>query len=238
KPGNHTVLIPLQNAPNSLEPLCQPARIRVSDRNAVTLRLTGLSPIEICVPNSKPQTITPVANPLETIINTVSALKSFDFGTSVSSHYNLIIKDFNDHSLYPGTPPPDPEKAVFDTFTELSNQVPGVAGPLFEKQKRWQDLYQADLNDIAKYLADDYRGEKFSKFDPEHDSSLTTVRGHRSYPVATDSASPIDATAITSPPSQADFSQLEAIVDEMSDIAPRLINSCVTAGSICNSSRL
>jgi hypothetical protein len=65
KPGGHTVVVPLQNQPNSFEPSCQPARIRVNDRGVVTISLTGVSPTEVCLPSSKPATITTVVNPLE-----------------------------------------------------------------------------------------------------------------------------------------------------------------------------
>jgi hypothetical protein len=116
--------------------------------------------------------------------------------------------------------------------------LPSVSDPVFEKQRKWQNDYQTDLNNIASYLADDYRGEKYSNFDPEHDPVLATVRDHKSYPVATDAAHPIDPTAITSPPNEADYAQLQAIVDEMGDLAPRLIASCVTAGKTCDAIQL
>ena len=46
EPGASTVNIPLVS--NSLEPECQPARIRVNDRAPVTLHLTNISPLEVC----------------------------------------------------------------------------------------------------------------------------------------------------------------------------------------------
>ena len=56
KPGEHLVVVPLQGAPNAFEPACQPARIRVNDRQQVIIRLTGLSPVDVCTASSKPPT--------------------------------------------------------------------------------------------------------------------------------------------------------------------------------------
>ena len=77
KPGDVTVKVPL--VPNSMEPSCEPSRIRVSDRTAVTLMITSVSPVEVCALGTKSQSVTAVTNPLESIINTISAYKSFDF---------------------------------------------------------------------------------------------------------------------------------------------------------------
>ena len=88
KPGQHLVTVPLQGAPNAYEPACQPARIRVNDRQQVVIRLTGLSPVDVCSAASKPPTTTTVANPLETIINTVTGLKSFDFETANATTFS------------------------------------------------------------------------------------------------------------------------------------------------------
>jgi hypothetical protein len=227
KPGDRAILIPLQRAPNSFEPACQPGRIRVNDRARVTIRLTGLSPIDVCLPSSKPQTVTTVASPLETIINTVSGLKSFDFETastqfSANRINNLVLNP-------PSAPPPSTaDQQALDLFKSLAGRVMPIAQPIFAKQMAWQNNYQTDLNTIARYIAQDYRGAQFSTFAPETDPQLATVRRHLAFPLATDPQS------IASPPSELDYAALQALVDEMSTLQPRLIDACTKTGQNCD----
>ena len=255
KPGGHTVLVPLQNAPNSFEPLCQPARIRVNDRAPITLRLTGVSPTEVCLPNSKPQTVTTVANPLETIINTVTGLKAFAFERASTLYSTESIESLS--SLIIGTPPAPPtpgetaeqkrqrlaeekkasearaaDEEALNLFKQLASSVIPTASTVFAKQTAWQSYYQTDLNNMAKYLSQDYRGTRYSSFQPETDPQLATVRSHLSFPIAADPQSP------TSPPSEVDYASLQALADEMGTLQGRLIDSCTKPGQKCDPSLL
>ena len=252
KPGKHTVLVPLQNAPNSSEPACQPARIRVSDRAPVTLRLTGVSPIDVCLISSKPQTVTPITNPLEALINTISGLKSFDFAPatqfSAAAIDNIVIFE----AVAPAQAPPketDAEKRqrleaekkaaeakaaddeALKLFRTLAKTLRATAEPVFLKQTAWQGYYKADLIAIATYLAQDYRGIQYVNFKPEIDPLLASVRGHQLFPTA----APADPA---SPPSEVDYAALQALVDELKPLQTRLVTSCTTAGQKCDASAL
>jgi hypothetical protein len=252
KPGQHTVVIPLQNAPNSSEPACQPARIRVNDRAPVTLRLTGVSPIDVCLVSSKPQTVTPVTNPLEALINTISGLKSFDFEPATQFSAAAIDNIVLFQAVSPAQPPPGETEAekrarleaekkaaeakaaddeALKLFRALAKTLRPTAEPVFVKQTAWQGYYKADLVAIATYLAQDYRGTQYVNFRPESDPLLASVRSHQSFPTA----APADPA---SPPSEVDYAALQALVDELKPLQTRLVSSCTTAGQKCDAGAL
>jgi len=49
-PGATSLEVPL--VPNSMEPICEPQRIRVPDRTQVTLNIVNVSPTEYCTPTA------------------------------------------------------------------------------------------------------------------------------------------------------------------------------------------
>lgn len=63
------IRVDLQGAPNSMEPIAEPRRIRVDDRARVRFVLDGLSPLDVCTRNTGTPTVeTPVPQSLVTTI--------------------------------------------------------------------------------------------------------------------------------------------------------------------------
>jgi len=79
---------------NSMEPSFEPQLIRVPDRTQVTLNIVNVSPTEYCSPTAPAPTPTTVTNPIESIINTVSGLKSFNL--IPESTFKAQIRDIPD----------------------------------------------------------------------------------------------------------------------------------------------
>jgi hypothetical protein len=211
-----------------------------------------MSPIDVCLVSSKPQTVTPVTNPLESLINTISGLKSFDFeGATRFSASAIDNIDLFQAFVAPEAPPgetdaqrklrEDAEKKAAEAktaddealklFKTLAKELKTTAEPVFVKQSAWQVYYQADLNQITTYLSQDYRGMRYLNFEPETDSLLANVRAHQLFP----KAAPADPT---SPPSEVDYASLQALVDELKALQTRLASSCTTAGQKCNADAL
>lgn len=232
-PGSHTVVIPLQNQPNALEPACQPARIRVNDRAPVSLQLTGLSPVEICVPASKAATVTTAVNPVESIINTVSGLKSFDFEAAnrellgnVSDMANLFRAPAN----VPPQPPP-PVNQALTLFRTLASTLNDTAKPVFDKQAHWQGLYSADIDALNKYLMADYRVMNYKMFHPDNDSLLDAVRSHAVLPPVPPHAATLSHPELDTPPTEVDYAALQALVDQMKTLQTGLVSACTSAST-------
>ena len=73
--GNKTrITISLQNVPNNMEPSAEPRRIQVNDRASVVLRLTNLSPLDVCTLGARTPSPTPETNVAESITGTIAAL--------------------------------------------------------------------------------------------------------------------------------------------------------------------
>jgi hypothetical protein len=243
KPGQTSISVTLQNNPNAFEPVCQPTRIRVNDRTPVKLTLEKLSPIEICTPSTKASTPTAVTNPLESIINTVAGLKSFDFEQHINANdfmQDMVTID-NFLGLQPRTPavtppqrrlppnPQTPDQQALALFNEVAGQVLETAQNVTKKQTAWQGYYQKDSDAMVTYLSADYRGANYIQFDPDGAASLAAVRSH----IATSS---IAANGYTDgyPPNELDYAQLQMLIDQMKSLQSRLITSCTTTGQQCN----
>jgi hypothetical protein len=242
----HLVVVPLKGAPAPLEPACLPTRIRVNDRDQVVIRLTGLSPVDVCAASAKPPTVNPVANPLETIINSITSLKSFDFETTNATRFSATNLGLLQH-LFPPTPTAKPketpdekkkrEEAEADQqaltlFMSLSEGVTPAAKTVFDKQTDWLNAYQNDVKTMAAYLMQDYRGTLYKNFQPESDPILSTVRAHLQFPKAKYPTTKDDI------PSELDYAPLQALADQMKSLQTRLITSCTTAGKVCDKNAL
>jgi hypothetical protein len=247
KPGSHHILIPLQGGAASYEPQCQPARLRVSDRRPLTIRITGLSPIDVCTTSAKPPTLTVVANPLEAIVNSVSALKSFDFSSAealqneASGQLDLLFIPSTKESPPTHETPEEKKKreeeekkaaaakaadaAALALFKSLNTQVLPAAKDLYAKQLYWFGRFQSDVTAMSLYLEQDYRLRNYTKFLPETD--LSAIKADTSFPPA---AYPPTKTDI---PSELDWAALQALADQMKSLETRLITSCTTAGQSC-----
>jgi hypothetical protein len=212
-----------------MEPSCEPQRIRVPDRVQVTLHVTNLSPTEYCSPTASAPSPTAVTNPLESIINTITGLKSFNlvqktpFTPQMDTIEDLIVPDKTKNLVTEAekNPPKDPTAVLFQ---KLAKQVLPAAQKIADKQSHWQDLFLADLTKLQDYQSGDYRGANWSKFDPEHDATLDVVRSHKAFPTITNDPGSLDST-----PSEMDFAPLQALIDQLKALQPLLISACTTA---------
>jgi hypothetical protein len=207
--------------------------------------------VDVCSAASKPPSATTVANPLETIINTVTGLKSFDFETANTTTFsqqniNRMQRLFQYQIAQPGPRETPEEKKkreeaeaakraddeALRLFISLSQDVLPAVREIYSKQGKWLAAYQNDIKVIAAYLAQDYRGGKYPLFQPETDPSLALARQHLLFPKANYPPGPDDI------PSELDYAQLQALVDEMKSLETRLITSCTTAGKQCDQNAL
>lgn len=235
-PGATVINLPLRNNPDGFEPACEPQRIRVNDRIPTTIRLVNISPVEICISSLKPPTITTATSPLETIINTVAGLKSFDFEPANLFDYHAQVNNLENlfgppPAAHPGVPPPPetPDQLALDRFQLLAGQVVPAAQAVMHKQVDWQTRYQNDMDALMTYLSHDYRGGNYSNFDPDHAAELATARAHIAVTlISTNPGAPGD------PPSELDYAPLQAIADEMKSLEGRLITACTTPNQVCN----
>ena len=185
-PGTSTITVDLRASPDGFEPACQPTRIRVKDKVPVTLVIRGLSPVEICAISTKAPTVTPVTNPLESLINTVTGLKSFSLAASLGNlktgAYSLQTKTklFDDAvdkeaNARPAKKPEDQtDKDARAKFDTLSAEVYTLATDVADKQKTWQETYQKELLQISDYVSKDFRREGWSTYKP--DTDLATIK--------------------------------------------------------------
>jgi hypothetical protein len=185
--------------------------------------LTGLSPLDVCTLSSKPQTVTTVANPLETIINAVTGLKAFGIGAmpqSAPAVIQITPAPAGGIGAAVAAAAETPEEAftrLIPDFNRLSDTFQKEAPQVFLKQQKWLVQYQKDVEDIAKYVAQDYRGVAYSNFHPRDDSKLDEVRHHVALP-NTKGPDPL--------PTENDYAHLQALVDQMSDLQKVLTESC------------
>jgi hypothetical protein len=212
-----------------MEPACEPSRIRVSDRTSVMIKIVNVSPVEVCVASSKPPTVTTVTNPLESIINTITAYKSFDFASALPAHQQAVESVY---SLYgkplEGKPKEKtPDELARDLFHELADKVFPTAKIVADKQNTWQTLYKTDTDELTQYVTGDYRGILYKKFDPDNDAALATVQSHTKFPTIS-----INAGDVSNPASEMDYAPLQALIDEMKALQPRLITACTTPDAV------
>jgi len=225
-PGATSLNVPL--VANSMEPSCEPQRIRVPDRTQVTLNIVNVSPTEYCSPTAPAPTPTTVTNPIESIINTVSGLKSFNlipettFKAQIRGIPDLIEPDTSQHlTEAEKNAPKDP---IARLFHELAEKVLPAAQAIATKQSTWQQTYQTDLNTLQDYQIANYRATAWQTFDPLNDTKLNVVRTHITFPPITD-----DAADPNNPPSEMDYVPLQSLIDQLKALQPQLIAACTAA---------
>jgi hypothetical protein len=220
KPGVKTINIPL--ASQSMEPVCEPERIRVNDRSPMTIVVQNLSPLEVCALTPTAPTVTAVTNPIESIINTISAYKAFDFpaATAHTAGTHPLGALFK-------TAGPNPDTDARDLFEKLSGQVIPLAKGIYVKQSDMQNTFKTDIMNLSNYIAADYRGKKWSDFAPDKDPNITKARQDIAFPV-------IQSGGTTTPATELDWAPLQALLDQLKALQPRLIVSCTTAGTECD----
>jgi hypothetical protein len=225
-PGATSLNVPL--VANSMEPSCEPQRIRVPDRTQVTLNIVNVSPTEYCSPTAPAPTPTTVTNPIESIINTVSGLKSFNlvsestFKAQIRAIPDLIEPDTSQRLT--DAEKNAPQDPIAKLFHQLAEKVLPAAQAIADKQSTWQQTYQTDLTTLQDYQSANYRGSAWRSFDPLNDAKLNTVRTHITFPPITD-----DASDPNSPPSEMDYVPLQSLIDQLKDLQPQLIAACTAA---------
>jgi hypothetical protein len=205
-PGQTNINVELYDT--SMEPRCQPARIRVADRTAVILRIKGISPLEVCGITPKAQTLTTVTNPLDSIFGTIAAYKNFPIGESAARKPAAVV----------GGPPVDP---ILTAFYALSNQVIPTGNTVIAKQNSALKQYTDDITFMNDYVTKPYRGKGWSTFDPENAATLQQVKNDSNFPK-------VLQDGITTVPSELDWAPLQALIDQMKTLQPRLIANCST----------
>jgi hypothetical protein len=258
QPGTHQVNIPLQGAPDSMEPLCQPNRLRVADRTSLTLHITGLSPLDVCTVSSKPPTVTSVTNPIEAIITSVGGFGAFSGGklhnadvvVRTGGYDDLVTKLKATLSAYkaPAKAPSetdiawearkqkaqddhDSNQAAVTQFIYLTGQIEGAADAIFTKQAKWQGLYNTDMKEIAKYSAADYRGTRYVNFkptNPDAGTPLATALEHTKFSKTT------DPTNDNYAPNEVDVAKLQGLIDTMANIEKAVSSYCSSSSVTCS----
>ena len=99
----------------------------------------------------------------------------------------------------------------------MAEKVLPTAHAIAQKQQQWQQTYLNDLNQIS----DNYRGSLWGNFDPENDPDSNGIRQRIQFPAIT-----AEASDPGNPPSEMDYVPLQALVDQLKDLQPRLINAC------------
>lgn len=216
--------IDLQNAPNNMEPVAEPRRIRVDDRANVQFLLQNLSPLDVCSRTAStptPTVETPVA---ESLITTIAALGGQAIGASTAglpanSTKSTLLSSRNQAQLEPlleelnAAPPPqckvqdDPEyKQILAFSGEFFRKASGIIGmpPKVCRNDRADQMelsceIDAATRKLGAYVGADYRGTLQASFMVDGNPELQAVR--ESYTLPLDS---IDSAG-----------NLQAMVDEM-----------------------
>ncbi len=196
---DRVLTITLQNAPNNMEPVAEPTRIRVDDRSSVGLRLVNVSPIDVCSLSGRTPTPTTETNPMESLVTTISGLGAFGLSTSRASSYLNEVRP----AIRTAPRLDDPE---YKRFLEAAAHFDVSAQNVIAEQTLFQGSLDADLQALANYISADYRGTNWRLFHPKDDTKLDTIRSDFGNPV----------------PSIADAALSQATLDEMTNWASDL----------------
>jgi hypothetical protein len=186
----------------------------------------NVSPIEACVASAKAPTVTTVLNPLESIINTITGYKSFDFAKS-KPLFDAQTADVEKTRTIPPVgqvqlagPPPDP---AFRLFTTIASDAFDRATKIDKKQNNWKAIYVKDTDALTAYVTRSYREKHWSEFNPDDPKELATVKEHSQFNAIT-----MGAPDDKDPPSEIDLAPLQAYLDQLKALQPRLIALCTT----------
>jgi hypothetical protein len=177
--------------------------------------------MDVCTISSKAPTVTTVANPLETIITTVTGLKNFGIGTASEAMLQINMATAGEPGGIKTAPLAEAEQSPRRALDTFSARLTQEAAQVFTRQQEWLVKYQKDAEDIIKYAAEDYRKLAYSDFHPVDDQKLADVRKHVTLP---DSKGP-DAL-----PTESDYAHLQSLVDQMSDLQKILTEPCTSSG--------
>jgi len=189
--GKQVCLIELQNAPNNMEPVAEPTRIRVDDRSSIVLRLVNLSPLDVCSLGSRTSTPTAETNPFESIVTTISGLGGFALSGTTALEFASEVQQ-----LTPAAPPPLIDDPKYKLFWDAAKIFGRSAQDVVDEQKKAQSALESDLTKLSSYVGADYRGANWNVFNPGADSTLDGIRSdiNNALPSIM-AAAPVQATA-------------------------------------------
>lgn len=224
------IVIELQNLPDSMEPVTEPRRIRIDDRGDVQFLLKNLSPFDVCTRSPGTPSVTaetPVGESLVGTIAKLGALAILDHAITPNAKVSSEAKGGNTEQLRmmatdlkPAQPPDcrvrrDPEyerlqalsNKLFEDASELIGTPPdGKCTPGVGDQVALGCKLDQLGTTLADYAAADYRGAKYTDFDPEGAKELTDVKFFYSQPL----------------PSLQKAADVQAILDSMTTIQGNL----------------
>jgi hypothetical protein len=216
--------IELQMAPNNMEPVAEPRRIRINDRANVQFLLIGLSPMDVCSRSASAPTPTAETPVGESFVTTIAGFGGLAVGGSApkflaNSKINMDIFNETMEGLDQATTKlaaptckieADPEyKALVTLSKKFFPDACGLIGTSKPDDHCKNDpgsqlRKSADMDlaarQLAAYLGQDFRGSNAKNFEVAHNSDLQNVRDLYSSPLK-----PIEAAG-----------RLQALVDEMS----------------------
>jgi hypothetical protein len=189
--GKQVCIIELQNAPNNMEPVAEPTRIRVDDRSSVVLRLVNLSPLDVCSLGSRTSTPTAETNSFESIVTTISGLGGFALSGSTARRFASEVQKFA-----PTAPLPLVDDPKYKLFWDTAKTFGRSAQDVVDEQTQARSVFESDLTKLSNYVSADYRGAKWNAFNPSADSNLDAIRSdiNNALPSIM-SAAPVQATA-------------------------------------------
>lgn len=213
------LVIELQKAPNNMEPVAEPRRIRVNDRANVRFLLINLSPMDVCTRTANAPTPTPETNVAESFVTTIAGLGAVAIGgttarlasnsTLGTNLYTQNIAGIDEIEKAPKCKiEDDPEhQAILNRskeFFPLACGLIGSSNPNCHIDTASQLKLAGDIDDATRTLANfvnkDFRAENERNFVVNDNKVLQAVRDVYSSPLTS-----IEAAG-----------RLQAIVDEMS----------------------
>jgi hypothetical protein len=182
--AQRTLTIQLQNAPNNMEPIGQPASIRVDDRSPVRLRLINISPLDICSLTRSP-TPTVETNPFESLVSTISGLGAVAIGPSTANllpdfagsvHQLAIEVEARTPAEKASAPKPLVDDPVYKRLLDSVTPYDVSAKNTIASQAATQAQFDQASRDLLNYVARDYRGTNWTVFEPASAALLNNVR--------------------------------------------------------------
>jgi hypothetical protein len=183
--GGKVCTIELQNAPNNMEPVGEPTRIRVDDRSPVRLHLVNLSPLDVCSLGGRTPTPTVERNPFESFITNLSTLEGSGLSAGTASQAVSLESKNLPSNTGRATPIPILDDPKYKLFLDAAANFSKSAQDVVTDQRKAQTALESDMTLLSNYAWADYRGAKWVLFHPQDDPKLDEVRSHFGKPLPT-----------------------------------------------------
>jgi hypothetical protein len=191
--------------------------------------------------------VAPYTNPIESIINSVTALKAFDFATALTSSNGVSQMDFiesvpegitanqrreaadKEEEAAEKSLSSEADKEALRLFARLSDGFVSQAKLVYEAQQTWAGKFVKDLQAMSDYLVPgNFRGPHYKDFAPQ--VQLKSIYGDTQFAMAED---PPQLT-----PSELDWASLQAVDDQLKNIQTHLLANCTANKGPCDASLL